>query len=382
MPLVLIALSMGLVACGQKEPSGGGGMAMPPAEVGVITVAPGPVPLNTELPGRLEASRVAEVRARVAGILLQRSFQEGTDVRAGQTLFRIDPAPYDAALASAQAQQAKAEAQLAQAQALLERYRPLVAEQAISRQDFVNAEIAVRQAEADVALTQAAVQTARINRGYADIQAPIAGRIGRALVTEGALVGQGTATPMAVIQQINPLYVNFTQSANEALALARAVEAGRLKAGGGDQTPIQIVMEDGSVHPQAGRLLFTDLTVDSTSGQVTLRAEVPNPGNRLLPGMFVRVRLVQAQAPQAVLLPQQAVNRSPQGDSVRVVDAEGKVSPRAVTLGNQQDGQWVVLSGLNAGDQVMVDGFQKLRGGAPVKAVPWQAPASNGRQGG
>lgn len=379
MLVVLIALSLGLVACGQKEPPGGG-MAMPPAEVGVITVAPGPVPLNTELPGRLESSRVAEVRARVAGILLQRSFQEGADVRAGQTLFRIDPAPYDAALASARAQQAKAEAQLAQAQALLERYRPLVAEQAISRQDFVNAEIAVRQAEADVALAQAAVQTARINRGYADIQAPIAGRIGRALVTEGALVGQGIATPMAVIQQINPLYVNFTQSANEALALARAVEAGRLQSGGG-QTPVEILLEDGSVHPQTGRLLFTDLTVDSTSGQVTLRAEVPNPGNRLLPGMFVRVRLVQAQAPQAVLLPQQAVNRSPQGDSVTVVDAEGKVSPRAVTLGGQQDGQWVVMSGLNAGDQVMVDGFQKLRGEAPVKAVPWQAPASNGRQG-
>jgi membrane fusion protein (multidrug efflux system) len=349
---------------------------MPPAEVGVITVAPGAVALNAELPGRLEASRIAEVRARVAGILQQRVFQEGADVKAGQPLFRIDAAPYEATLASARAQQAKAEAQLAQAQALLERYRPLVTEQAVSKQEFVNAEVAVRQAEADVAVVKAAVQTATINRSYADVAAPIAGRVGRALVTEGALVGQGDVTPLAVVQQINPLYVNFTQSANEALALARAVEAGKLQKGQSAQ--VQVVLEDGTVHPQTGKLLFTDLTVDSTSGQVTLRAEVPNPGGRLLPGMYVRVRLAQALAPQAVTLPQQAVTRSPQGDKVMVVGTDGKVSPRPVKLGGQQQGQWVVMEGLSAGDQVMVDGFQKLRGDAPVKAVPWQAPAANG----
>ncbi len=375
--LSLTALALALAACSKPEGAGNGaGMQMPPAEVGVVTVSPGAVALNTELPGRLEASRVAEVRARVAGILQQRVFQEGSDVKAGQPLFRIDAAPYEATLASARAQQAKAEAQLAQAQALLERYRPLVSEQAISKQDFVNAEVAVRQAEADVAVAKAAVQTATINRGYADVAAPIAGRVGRALVTEGALVGQGDVTPLAVVQQIHPLYVNFTQSANEALALARAVETGKLQKGQGTQ--VQVVLEDGTVHPQAGKLLFTDLTVDSTSGQVTLRAEVPNPGGRLLPGMYVRVRLAQAQAPKAVTLPQQAVTRSPQGDSVMVVDSDGKVSPRPVKLGGQQEGQWVVMEGLAAGDQVMVDGFQKLRGDAPVKAVPWQAPAANG----
>ena len=377
--LVLSGLTLTLIACSPKTDTGGARMQMPPAEVGVITVQPGAVALNTELPGRLEASRVAEVRARVAGILQQRLFQEGSDVKAGQPLFRIDAAPYEASLASARAQQAKAEAQLAQAQALLERYRPLVSEQAISRQDFVNAEIAVRQAEADVALAKAAVQSASINRGYADVSAPIAGRIGRALVTEGALVGQGDVTPLAVVQQIHPLYVNFTQSASDALALARAVEAGKLQKGPGGQ--VQVVLEDGTVHPQAGKLLFTDLTVDSTSGQVTLRAEVPNAAGRLLPGMYVRVRLAQAQAPQAVTLPQQAVSRSPQGDSVMVVGSDGKVSPRPVKLGGQQQGQWVVLEGLAAGDQVMVDGFQKLRGDAPVKAVPWQAPAAAGRAG-
>ncbi len=375
--LTLTALALALAACSKQEgPGSGAGKQMPPAEVGIITVTPGAVALNAELPGRLEASRIAEVRARVAGILQQRVFQEGADVKAGQPLFRIDAAPYEATLASARAQQAKAEAQLAQAQALLERYRPLVTEQAVSKQEFVNAEVAVRQAEADVAVAKAAVQTATINRSYADVAAPIAGRVGRALVTEGALVGQGDITPLAVVQQINPLYVNFTQSANEALALARAVEAGKLQKGQSAQ--VQVVLEDGTVHPQTGKLLFTDLTVDSTSGQVTLRAEVPNPGGRLLPGMYVRVRLAQALAPQAVTLPQQAVTRSPQGDKVMVVGTDGKVSPRPVKLGGQQQGQWVVMEGLSAGDQVMVDGFQKLRGDAPVKAVPWQGPAANG----
>lgn len=346
---------------------------MPPAEVGVVSVQPGVVELVTELPGRLEASRVAQVRARATGILQERLFREGSDVKAGQALFRIDPAPYEATLASARGQQAKAEAALAQAKATLERFRPLVAERAVSQQDFVNAEMAVKQAEADVAVARAAVQTAGINRAYADVASPIAGRIGRALVTEGALVGQGDATPLAVVQQVDPLYVNFTQSAIEAMKLARAVEAGQLQKRG-NGAAVKVMLEDGSEHPQTGKLLFADLTVDSTSGQVTLRAEVPNPGGKLLPGLYVRVRLVQAEAAQAITLPQQAVTRSPKGDSVMVVDAEGKVAPRPVKLGGQQGGHWVVLDGLKAGEQVMVDGFQKLRGDAPVKAVPWQAP--------
>jgi membrane fusion protein (multidrug efflux system) len=195
-------------------------------------------------------------------------------------------------------------------------------------------------------------------------------------VTEGALVGQGEATQLAVVQQINPMYVNFTQSAAEAMALRRAMERGQLKRAGADAASVRIVLEDGSEYAQAGKLLFSDLTVDATSGQVTLRAEVPNPGGALLPGLYVRVRLEQAKAANAITLPQQAVTRSPQGDSVMVVGADGKVSPRPVKVGNQQNGQWVILDGLKAGEQVMVDGFQKLRGDAPVKAVPWQAPGA------
>jgi membrane fusion protein, multidrug efflux system len=208
------------------------------------------------------------------------------------------------------------------------------------------------------------------------VTAPISGTIGRALVTEGALVGQGEATQLAVIQQINPMYVNFTQSASEALELKRALANGQLKRAGANAASVRVVLEDGSEYAQTGKLLFADLTVDSTTGQVTLRAEVPNPNGTLLPGLFVRVRLEQATATDAITLPQQAVTRSGQGDSVMVVDAQGKVTPRPIKVGGQQNGQWVVLDGLKAGEQVMVDGFQKLRGEAPVKAVPWTPPGA------
>lgn len=383
-PTLIAALLGGAVllsACGGGDkPLGAagtpGGAAPPPAQVGVVTVQPGELDLVTELPGRLEASRVAQVRARATGIVQQRLFTEGSAVKVGQPLFRIDAAPYEAVLASARAQQAKAEVQVAQTQAQWARLRPLVVDKAVSEQEATNAELAVKQAEADLALAKAAVQTASINRGYADVTAPIAGRVGRANVTEGALVAQTDAMPMAVVQQIDPLYINFTQSASEAMALARAVESGQLKRSGAQAAAVKVVLEDGTEHPQPGKLLFSDLTVDPTSGQVTLRAEVPNPGGRLLPGLYVRVRLVQAQASDAIALPQQAVTRSPKGDSVMVVDSEGKVSPRPVKLGGQQGGRWVVLDGLKAGEQVMVDGFQKLRGDAPVKAVPWQAPGA------
>jgi membrane fusion protein (multidrug efflux system) len=348
----------------------------PPAEVGVVTVKLTDVGLVTELPGRLEASRVAQVRARAAGIVQKRLFTEGSQVRAGQALFQIDASPYQATLASALASVAKAEANQMQARAQAERFKPLIEAKAISQQEFVNAQAAQKLAEADVAVARAAVQTARINLGYAAITAPISGRIGRALVTEGALVGQGEATPMAVIQQINPMYVNFTQSASEVMQLRRQLESGQLKRAGSQAASVRVVLEDGSEYAKPGKLLFSDLTVDSTSGQITLRAEVPNPAGTLLPGLFVRVRLEQAQVASAITLPQQAVTRSPQGDSVMVVNSDGKVAPRPVKVGAQQGGQWVILDGLQSGDQVMVDGFQKLRGGAPVKAVPWQAPGS------
>jgi len=346
-----------------------------------VAVKAGDIGLITELPGRLEASRVAQVRARAAGILQQRVFKEGSDVKAGQQLFLIDSAPYQASLAQAEASVAQAEASLAQSRALVERYRPLVAVNAISKQEYDNALAAQKTAQANVAAAKAAVTTARINLGYATVTAPIAGRIGRALVTEGALVGQGTATELAVIQQIDPLYINFTQSAADALKLRAAVASGKYKQAGAGAAQVRVVLEDGSLYPQAGRLLFTDLTVDPSSGQVTLRAEVPNRDRALLPGLYVRVRLEQAQVDNGILLPQQAVTRSGKADTVMVVNTDNQVTPRVVKLGPAQGSHWVVLDGLKSGEQVMVDGFQKLPRGKPgepvvVKPVPWQGDSA------
>ena len=375
---VVIAVAL-LAACGQKTGQGGDGPpggGMPPAEVGVITVAPQAVGLATELPGRLEASRVAQVRARAAGILQKRVFTEGSDVKAGQLLFRIDAAPYEASAASARAALARAQANLTQAAALAERYKPLLEANAISKQEYINAVAAQKTAEADVATGRANLQTAQINLGYATVTAPISGRIGRALVTEGALVGQGDATPLATIQQINPMYVNFTQSTTDVLRLRKAVESGKFRRAGADGASVRVILEDGSDYGQPGKLLFSDLTVDPTSGQITLRAELPNPTGLLLPGMYVRVRLEQAQAAAGIVVPQQAVTRGSTGDSVMVVGADGKVAPRPVKIGSSVNGQWVVLDGLKPGEQVMVDGFQKLRGNAPVKPVAWNPAAS------
>ena len=370
-----------LAACGKSEaPPAAGGGGMPPPEVGVVVATPGNVGLVTELPGRLEASRVAQVRARAAGILQKRLFREGSDVKAGQPLFAIDAAPYAAALQSAEATLARAQANLTQAAALAERYKPLLAANAVSQQEYANAVAAHKQAEADVAAGKAAVQTGRINLNYASVTAPISGRIGRALVTEGALVGQGEATQLAVIQQIDPVYVNFTQSAGEVMKLRRALADGQLqRAGGSEAASVRVVLEDGSEYARPGKLLFSDLTVDASTGQITLRAEVPNPKGDLLPGLYVRVRLEQAQVANAISLPQQAVTRTQQGDKITVVGADGKLSQRTVKVGAARNNQWVVLEGLKEGEQVMVDGFQKLQmmpPGTPVKAVPWQAPGS------
>ena len=378
---VAVGAAVLLAACGAKtdQRPAAPGAGRPPAEVGVVTVAPRTLGLVTELPGRLEASRVAQVRARVAGILQRRVFREGSEVKAGELLFEIDSAPYRAAAASAEASLARALANQTQASAQAERYRPLVEANAISKQDYVNAVAAQKQADADVAAAKAAVQTAQINLGYASVTSPIAGRIGRTLVTEGALVGQDEATQLALVQQINPIYVNFTQSAGDVLRLRKALASGKLKAG---SAGVRVVLEDGSEYARTGRLLFADLTVDPTSGQIMLRAELPNPDGVLLPGMYVRVRQQQAQADDVFQLPQQAVTRSGSGDSVMVVSADGKVSPRPVKLGSAQDGRWTVLDGLKAGEQVMVDGFQKLQPGAPVKAVPWQPATANAGNGG
>ncbi len=352
---------------------------MPPPEVGVITVTPTTVGLSNELPGRLEASRVAQVRARVAGILQKRLFREGSDVKAGQALFSIDSAPYRATADSAKAQVARSEATVAQASATVERYKPLVEANAISKQDYANAVAAQKQAEADRSVARAAARSAQINLGYAEVRSPINGRIGRSLVTEGALVGQGEATPLAVVQQIDPLYINFTQSTAEVLRLRRALASGKVQASGnGQAAEVRVLLEDGSDYRHPGKLLFTDQTVDPTSGQVTLRAELPNPERLLLPGMYVRVRLQQAEVSNAVLLPQQAVTRAETGDTVLVVGADNKPQPRKIKIASSQDNQWLVTDGLQAGEKVIVSGFQKMMvPGAPVKPVPYAASASS-----
>ena len=376
--LLLVTLcALFIAGCGKGDSKAAAAAPPPPPKVGVVKVALGDVGLVTELPGRLEASRIAQVRARAAGILQKRLFREGSDVKAGQMLFTIDSAPYAALSASAKASQGSAEANAAQATALAERYKPLVEANAISKQEYANAVAAQKQAEAQVAVAKANVQTAGINLGYASVTSPISGRIGRSLVTEGALVGQGEATQLAVVQQIDPMYVNFTQSASDVLKLRRAMETGQFKrADGANAASVRIVLEDGSEYARAGKLLFSDLTVDSTTGQVTLRAEVPNPNGDLLPGLYVRVRLEQAQASNAITLPQQAVTRTAQGDTVMVVGDDNKVASRSIQVGSAKGTNWVVLGGLKAGESVMVDGFQKVRPGAVVSPVAWTPNAA------
>ena len=373
-----LALSLLLAAC-SKDPQGPG--QMPPPPVGVVKAEPAVVPIEVELSGRLEPIRTAQVRARVSGVVQKRLFSEGAVVQAGQSLYRIDPAPYQAALDSALAAEAKAESGLAQAQSALERNRPLFDSRMISALSWDAVRNSHRAALADVAAAKAAVQQARLNLEYASVLAPIGGRIGRSLVTEGALVSQAEATQLTTIQQVDTLMVNFTQSAAEAMRIQRAIAAGELK--GSSSAQVRVLLEDGSVYPLPGRLLFADIAVDAATGQVTLRGEVPNPKGELLPGLFVKVRLQVARSEQAMLLPQQAVTRGTSEDTVLVVGSDGQVSKRSVQLGgllgdtsNPAGPQWIVRSGLQAGEQVVVDGFQKIRPKAPVQAVPWSPAAA------
>jgi membrane fusion protein (multidrug efflux system) len=370
--IAVIAL---LAGCGDKKDAAapGAGAKMPQPEVGVITTKVERIALETELPARAEAVRVSQVRARVNGVVLKRLFEEGSEVKQGQSLFQIDPEPYEAQLNSAQAELGKAQANLAQAAAQADRYKPLVAANAVSKQEYTNVVAAQKQGEADVANARAQVRIAQINSGYASVRAPISGRIGRALVTEGALVSASEATQLALIQQTSTMYLNITQSATELQKL-------RKNAGSNNASiPVTVLMEDGTEYPRKGKLLFSDMSVDPTTGQVTLRAQVDNPDNQLLPGQYVRVRLSQAELPAGILVPQQAVTRSNQGDTLMVVSADGKIAPRTITIGSQKGSNWVVLSGLKEGENVMVDGFQKLQmlpPGTPVKPVKWTPPAA------
>ncbi|MGE0806440.1 MAG: efflux RND transporter periplasmic adaptor subunit [Burkholderiaceae bacterium] len=382
LPAALLMAALALSACnrGGDAPAAAAGGAPPPPAVGVVTVNPQATPVTAELPGRVDSTRIAEVRARVPGVVLQRVFREGSDVRAGQLLFKIDPQPLQAELDSVLAAQQRAEAALYQARVVAERYEPLVKANAISKQEYDNAVAAQKLAQADVAAAQAAAQRARLNLGYATVNAPISGRIGRALVTEGALVGQGEATPMALIQQLNPIYVDFTQPVSELARLRAAFDAGSVKQLSGRQARITLRLDDGSEYPLTGRLLFSDVSVDRSTGQVSLRAEFPNPRQLLLPGMYVRVRLEQGINETALRVPQQAVQRAADGSaSVYVVGANGQLETRTIKTGSAFGDEWIVTEGLKAGDTVVVEGFQKIRPGAPVQPVPWQRGGAPGQ---
>lgn len=372
LPLLLSALS----ACGDKA-ANGPAATPPPPEVAIITVTPTALALTSELPGRVEASRVAQVRARAAGIVLKRVFREGSDVKAGEVLFQIDSAAFVSAVNSSDAAVAKAEANLAQAELKLQRYAPLVKTNAISQQEYDDVLTTQKQVSADLASAKAIRKTAQLNLSYATVTAPISGRIGRAQVTEGALVGQGEATPLATVQQIDSVYVNLTQSSAEVLRLRSALASGKLQRAGKDQAKVTLITEDGKPYAQAGRLLFSDLSVDESSGAILLRAEFPNPERILLPGMYVRARLEQAIDAQAMTVPQQAVQRSPQGATVLVVGSDGKVVVRTVKTDGAQGNTWLISEGLRAGDRVVVEGFQKVKPGVRVKTVQWTGGGAN-----
>lgn len=368
-----------LSACGKKDAApgaGGPGGQMPAPEVGVITTKFEPVALQTELPARAEPVRTAQVRARVNGVVLKRLFTEGSEVKQGQSLFQIDPAPYQAQLNSSQAALARAQATLNQASAQARRYAPLAEAKAISEQEYTNAVAAQKTAEAEVAAARAQLRVSQINLGYSNVYAPISGRIGRALVTEGALVSAAEATEMALIQQTNPMYLNITQSASELQRLRKQAGGSKLAS----SLPVTVMLDDGTEMPVRGKLLFSDVTVDPSTGQVTLRATVPNADNALLPGQYVRVRLSQAELPAGILVPQQAVTRGgAQGDTLTVIGADNKPAPRTVKIASQNGQNWVVTEGLKEGERVMVDGFQKLQmlpPGTPVKTVPWTPKAT------
>lgn len=374
--LAVSALALLLAACGKSEapkpagPAAGAG-GPPPAEVAVVEAKQGEALLTKDLPGRLQAWRTAQVRARVEGVVEKRHFVEGSDVKAGAPLYQIDARTYRTTYEAAKAD-------VAAARAVVNRYRPLAEMKAVSQQELDTAEARLRQ-------TEAVLARAELDLENTTVPAPISGRIGRSLVTEGALVGRGEATQLATIEQIDPIYVNFTQSSVELLALRDAINSGRWRAAG--TARMELVLENDASYSLPGKLLFSDLAVDPGTGAVSMRAEFPNPKKELLPGMFVRVRFAQAKADKLVTLPQRAVQMTQGGAMVLVVEKDGKVAPRPVKLGGMSGSTWTITSGLAGGEQVIVEGHMKARPGSTVKPVPWTpgagnaAPAAAGKQG-
>jgi membrane fusion protein (multidrug efflux system) len=366
---VILVFCLIIGGCGKKNTGG----AVPIPEVSVVTIQSKPVVITTELAGRTSANLVAEVRPQVGGIIQRRLFTEGADVKAGQMLYQIDPATYQAALDNAKAALARSEANLPAIQLKAERLRELLAEKAVSRQDYDDAAAALKQAQADIQYWQATVETARINLKYTSITAPISGRIGRSNVTEGALVAAQQPTVLATIQRLDPIYVDVPQSTAEVLRLRRGLKEGRLDQSGADQKKVQLIMEDGTAYPLEGTLQFRDVTVDPTTGSVTLRIIFPNPKDVLLPGMFIRAVVQEGVNKQAILIPQQAVSRDPRGNPLTlIVDAQSNVQLRMLTLDRAIGDQWLVSSGLASGERVIIEGMQKVKPGAPVKAVPFE----------
>ncbi len=369
-------LALLLTACGESKSEA---PAPPPPLVGVVTAQAENVPLVKNLVGRLSAFRSADVNARVAGVLLKRAYVEGSEVKKGQLLFEIDPAPLKVALASVTAQQAKDQASLDQARVDLARYQKLNQQKAVAEQIYTNQKFLVRQDEATVQSDQAYVQTARINLGYAYVTSPIDGRAGQQQVTEGALVGQGSATLLTTVSQLDPLYVNFTIGANDLNALQTAAERGDIQLTEPSKTTVKVTLPDSTPYPELGTVDFSAPTVDPSTGSVTLRALLPNPTFRLLPGMYVNLQLALGQRHNAFLIPQAAVQRDITGPYVLVVDKNGKVSHRNVTTNGTQGVNWVITSGLDAGDEVIVSGVQVVQIGAQARTEPWQPSASTAK---
>lgn len=364
-PLCLSALALALTAC-DKSPVAQ--TQTPLAKVRTEVVATAPLSISNELSGRVVAPRVAQVSARVAGVVLKRVYSEGAEVKQGDVLFLIDPAPLKADLDSAQAALSKSRAIAQQAKLQEQRYAELIGINAISRQDYDNAQAQAQQSNADVAANQAAVQRAKLNLGYATVTAPISGLIGRALVTEGALVGQGEVTPMARIQQLNPIQVDLTQSTRDVDNLRAAFRAGELQQIGSNQAKATLIRDNGSLYPLPGKLLFTDVSVEPSTGQIILRSEFPNPDHDLLPGSFVRVRLEQAVNKEAITVPQRAILRDGAGVAqVLLLDADNRVKQQPLQLGGVQNDRWIVNEGLKPGDQIVIEGLQHARVGEQVQ---------------
>jgi membrane fusion protein (multidrug efflux system) len=363
----LLALAPLLLLAACAKDAGG---PPPPPEVGVVTLAPRKIEITDQLPGRTTAFRVAEVRPQVTGIVQKRLFSEGSEVKAGQQLFQIDPGSYRAALQSAEAALKRAEAQAVSAKLLEERYAPLIAANAVSKQENDDAIAARARAEADVAAARASVASARINVVYTQVLSPITGRIGRTLVTEGALVTSAQPAALATVQQLDPIYVDITQSSTDMLRLQRQLANGELVKVADDQAEVSLTLEDGTAYAGRGRLKVSEVSVDPSTGSVLLRAEFPNPQRQLLPGMFVRAQLARGTRSAALLVPQRGVSRNPKGEAtVLVVDKDDKVSEKVVTADRAINGEWLITEGLVAGERVVVDGLQKAKPGSQVKPV-------------